>query len=85
MLAVRMPRFDPDNTPVTLLRWLVADGEAVREGDPLALVEADKTVLELEAAADGVVAERCVGDGATVAPYTIIGWLAEPGDAEVDP
>lgn len=85
MLAVRMPRFDADGTPATLLRWYVEVGQEVGAGDALALVECDKATLELEAAADGALSQRLVPDGATVPPFTVLGWLAELGHPEDPP
>lgn len=72
-----MPRFDPDSTPVTLLRWLAREGEQVAEGQPLAMVECDKTTLELEAFAAGRLVERCVAAGETVRPFALLARLEE--------
>jgi pyruvate/2-oxoglutarate dehydrogenase complex dihydrolipoamide acyltransferase (E2) component len=38
-----------------LNEWLVADGDAVAEGQPIYLLESDKAVQEVEAPASGVV------------------------------
>lgn len=37
----------------TLAEWLVADGADVREGEPLYLLESDKSAQEVEAPASG--------------------------------
>jgi pyruvate/2-oxoglutarate dehydrogenase complex dihydrolipoamide acyltransferase (E2) component len=37
----------------TLSEWLVADGEAVTEGQLLYALESDKSILEIEAPASG--------------------------------
>ena len=37
----------------TLAEWLVADGAAVKEGQPLYALESDKSVQEIEAPASG--------------------------------
>lgn len=77
MIEVLMPRFDPDSTPATLLRWLAREGEQVAEGQPLAMVECDKTTLELEAFAAGRLVERCVAAGETVPPFALLARLEE--------
>ncbi len=38
---------------VTFIAWLVADGEAVAEGEQIYSVETEKVALEIEAAASG--------------------------------
>jgi pyruvate/2-oxoglutarate dehydrogenase complex dihydrolipoamide acyltransferase (E2) component len=37
----------------TLAEWLVADGAAVKEGDPLYALESDKSTQEVESPASG--------------------------------
>lgn len=38
---------------VVVLEWLKADGEAVTEGEPIVLLETEKTQTEIEAPATG--------------------------------
>lgn len=38
----------------TLAEWMVADGAAVKEGQPLYALESDKSVQEVESPATGV-------------------------------
>jgi pyruvate/2-oxoglutarate dehydrogenase complex dihydrolipoamide acyltransferase (E2) component len=38
---------------VVVLEWLKADGEAVAEGEPVVLLETEKTQTEIEAPATG--------------------------------
>lgn len=40
-------------TEGTLTEWLVADGTAVKEGQPIYALESDKSVQEIEAPASG--------------------------------
>jgi pyruvate dehydrogenase E2 component (dihydrolipoamide acetyltransferase) len=49
----------------TLLQWLIANGEPVSAGDPVAEVETDKATTELEAPAHGRLWHR-VAEGETV-------------------
>ncbi len=37
----------------TLAQWLVADGAEIREGEPLYVLESEKSVMEIESPATG--------------------------------
>lgn len=68
-LAVRAPDTvwdDVDDDVEGLLdEWLVAAGDAVRAGQPIAALMIVKTSFELEAPATGIIAEILVGKGET--------------------
>ncbi|WP_233434609.1 lipoyl domain-containing protein [Nocardia yamanashiensis] len=49
-----MPKLDVSMTAGTFLGWLVADGAAVAEGDPLYTVGTDKVETEIPAPTGGV-------------------------------
>jgi pyruvate/2-oxoglutarate dehydrogenase complex dihydrolipoamide acyltransferase (E2) component len=57
--AVTVPRLGEEMTQATLIRWLKAEGEPVRRGEPLYELDTDKVTQEVEAEADGVL--RIVG------------------------
>lgn len=58
-----------------IAEWLVADGAEVKEGDPLFLLEADKSTNEVEAPASGILhIEAEVGE--TYEVGTVIGYIA---------
>lgn len=62
-----------------LLAWLKAPGDAVRKGEPLAEIEGDKTNVELEALADGVLQEQLVAAGTTVPVGSVLGRIRGEG------
>ncbi len=62
-IQILMPALSPTMTEGTLARWLKAEGEAVRTGEPIAEVETDKATMEVEAADDGVLARILVPEG----------------------
>jgi pyruvate dehydrogenase E2 component (dihydrolipoamide acetyltransferase) len=85
---VRMPRLSDSMEEGTVVTWLVAEGDAVRRGQPLVEVETDKATMPYEAETDGVLLAILCGEGETAAlgaPIAIIGapgeTLAEPSDA----
>ncbi|TQC45215.1 dihydrolipoamide acyltransferase [Rhodococcus sp. WS4] len=49
-----VPRIGVAVTEVTIEEWLVEDGTTVTEGDPILTVATDKTEVEIEAPASGV-------------------------------
>jgi pyruvate/2-oxoglutarate dehydrogenase complex dihydrolipoamide acyltransferase (E2) component len=56
----------------TIVRWLKRVGEHVEEGEPIAEVETDKTIVELEAPETGVLTAVEADAGTTVAVRTRI-------------
>ncbi|HEY1967536.1 MAG TPA: lipoyl domain-containing protein [Pseudonocardia sp.] len=48
-----VPRLGVSVKEVTIVEWLVADGDSVAEGDPILTVATDKTEVEIEAVANG--------------------------------
>lgn len=60
-------------------RWLVAEGERVKAGAPLAVVVLVKTSLEVTAPVDAVLERVAVAAGSTFARGAPIGYLREAG------
>ena len=63
-IEIRLPRLADSVTTVKFGAWLKQDGERVEAGEPVAEVETDKTTVELEAPAAGVLCDLRVGPGA---------------------
>lgn len=75
MATVTMPQMGFDMQEGTLVRWLKQPGDQVAKGEPIAEIETDKAVIEIEAFESGTVKELLVEEGATVpvgAPIMII-------------
>ena len=65
-----------------LVRWLKKEGDAIRRGDSLAEIETDKAVMELEAEADGRLADIVFGDGSPGVPVGMrIACILAEGEA----
>jgi pyruvate dehydrogenase E2 component (dihydrolipoamide acetyltransferase) len=76
-----MPRLSDSMEEGTIVRWLKADGDAVRRGDEIVEIETDKATMAYEAEADGTLS-ILVNEGTTAAvgtPIATIGVLT--GDA----
>ncbi|MCP2266470.1 biotin carboxylase N-terminal domain-containing protein [Promicromonospora thailandica] len=63
--------------PGTLVRWLVADGETVADGQPVAVVEAMKMESRLVAEAAGTLA-HAAAEGAQLTPENPVAWVSPP-------
>lgn len=64
-----------------LVKWHKCEGDSVKQGDVFFEIETDKTVMEIEAASDGVVRKIFVLEGATaVAADTLLAELAINGE-----
>jgi pyruvate dehydrogenase E2 component (dihydrolipoamide acetyltransferase) len=74
---VFMEALSPTMEEGRLVKWLKAEGDAVKSGDTLAEVETDKAIMELVARGDGVLRKRMIEDGATAAVGTVIGVIAD--------
>ena len=69
-----------DMTEGTIAKWLVAEGEKVDRGDKLAEIETDKTVVEMEAYAEGLLRKIIVEEGSLVQVGTVIAYIGDAAD-----
>jgi len=60
---ILMPALSPTMEEGRLVKWLVAEGDRVSEGDLLAEIDMDKATLEFEATGEGVIGRILVGEG----------------------
>jgi pyruvate dehydrogenase E2 component (dihydrolipoamide acetyltransferase) len=79
MHEFKMPKLGADMDEGTLIDWNVAEGDRVRKGDIVAVVETAKGAIDIESFVDGTVSRIIVKPGTTVAVGTV---LAEFGDVE---
>ncbi|MFZ9396453.1 MAG: biotin/lipoyl-containing protein [Erythrobacter sp.] len=52
---IRIPKLGMSATEVTLAEWMFGDGEQVNVGDVIYTAETDKTTVEIEAQASGII------------------------------
>ena len=81
---VYMEALSPTMEEGRVVKWLTAEGGAVKAGDTLAEVETDKAVMELVARADGHLVKILVPEGQTVAVGTVVGYIGVPGETVGD-
>jgi len=63
---VRLPQWSMGMAEGTVAAWFKQVGDTVREGEELAEIEAEKTVMTLEAPVAGVISQLAVAEGETV-------------------
>ena len=52
---IRIPKLGMSATEVTLSEWMFGEGEQVAKGDIIYTAETDKTTVEIEAQASGII------------------------------
>lgn len=81
---LRMPEVATGATEAVLAEWLVAERAEFAAADPLATVETDKAMVDVEAEDAGVVLKTLVAPGAHVEVGAPIAVLGQPGEAVAD-
>ncbi|WP_182886085.1 2-oxo acid dehydrogenase subunit E2 [Microbispora sp. H10885] len=79
MTGFPVPKLNNNDTTYVLVEWLAEDGQAVRDGDPVVLLETSKATEEVVAPRDGVL-RRLLAEGAECEPGQVIAQLLGPGD-----
>jgi pyruvate dehydrogenase E2 component (dihydrolipoamide acetyltransferase) len=81
---VVMPKLGATMEEGTIVSWLVQIGETVKEGDPIAEIQTDKIVLEIEAETTGVLLKTLYDTGAVVKVHENIAYLGEENESVED-
>ena len=77
---VIMPALGVAQQTGTLLKWLKAEGQAVTKGEPLMEIETDKSTVEIEAAASGILSRVTAKAGDEVPVGQTIALILAPGE-----
>lgn len=75
-----MPALGVAQQTGTLLRWLKTEGQSVTKGEPLMEIETDKSTVEIEAAASGILSQLVAKAGDVVPVGQTIGLILTPGE-----
>src|SRR5881227_243867 len=76
-----MPQMGESIVEGTITKWLKKPGDQVQRYEPLFEISTDKVDAEIPAPASGVLQEIKVNEGATVQVNTVVGVIAEAGEA----
>ncbi len=78
---IRLPDLGEGIVDVTVVRWRVAVGAAIKSGDVILEVATDKVDTEVAAAADGVLLKVNFNAGELVPVTAVLGYLGVAGEA----
>jgi len=76
-----MPSLGADMDAGTITKWLVRPGDQVHRGDIVAVVQTDKSDIEVEIFEDGIVRDLAVPEGVRVSVGTVLAHVASATDA----
>lgn len=76
-----LPKQGLQMTEGFITRWLLKEGDAVKEGEPLFEMETDKLVITIDATCSGKLLKILYPEGSTVPITTVIAYVGEEGDA----
>jgi pyruvate dehydrogenase E2 component (dihydrolipoamide acetyltransferase) len=77
---VMMPKWGLTMKEGKVSRWLKAEADAIRKGEPLFEVETEKITNVVEATVDGMLFQIVVPAGTVVPVGTVVAVIAEPGE-----
>jgi pyruvate/2-oxoglutarate dehydrogenase complex dihydrolipoamide acyltransferase (E2) component len=78
-IEIRLPKLGLTMEEGTVDEWLLDDGAAVVVGMPILRLATDKIDVDVEAEAEGIL-HRAVGNGVTLEPGAVLGWLLSEGE-----
>lgn len=76
-----LPKQGLQMTEGFITRWLLKEGDMVKEGEPLFEMETDKLVITIDAACSGKLLKILYPEGSTVPITTVIAYVGEESDA----
>lgn len=80
-IDITLPSLSAGMEDAVIAKWLVAAGEPIRKGQPIAEVETDKATMELEAEADGILGRIAIADGQRADVGQIIATVLAQGES----
>ena len=81
---VMMPQLGESVVEGTVTKWLRAEGEGIREFEPLVEINTDKVDTEVPSPASGTVLKVYVPEGQTVRAGTLLAMIGQPGEVTLD-
>ena len=78
---IMMPDLAATADTITLIEWKVKPGDTVKRGQPLAAIETDKAVTELESVAEGTVLKLLAEDGDVIEVGEVIAYVGAAGES----
>lgn len=79
--SIIMPKTGMAMEEGVIIEWRVKEGDKISKGDVVALIETDKSTMELESDYDGVILAILGKAGETVPVTQVIAWVGQSGEA----
>jgi len=79
-IEIYMPKIGRSMQEGTLIEWLKKEGDAVTVDEPIARIETNKVVTDLEAAGNGTLGNILVQAGSVVQISTVLAYIYAPGE-----
>lgn len=79
--TIFMPKLGATMEEGTIVSWMIEEGGFVEEGDPIAEIQTDKIILELEAETSGYLLKQLYPEGTAIGVNEPIGYLGEEGES----
>jgi pyruvate dehydrogenase E2 component (dihydrolipoamide acetyltransferase) len=76
-----MPKVDMDQETGTVVEWQKQNGEEVKEGEIILVIETDKVAIDIESPASGILDGISAKVGDVVPIGTVIAYILEPGES----
>ena len=77
---ITMPKLGESVVEGTISKWLVEEGDQVRQYDPILEITTDKVDAEIPCSTNGTILKLLVSEGDIVKVGGLLGWIGEPGE-----
>jgi pyruvate dehydrogenase E2 component (dihydrolipoamide acetyltransferase) len=77
---VIMPKVDMDQETGTVVEWLKQEGDQVKQGESILVIETAKVAIEVESPASGILAGIQASPGEEIPIATTIAYIVQPGE-----
>ena len=78
---VIMPKVDMVMETGTFVEWLIQEGQAVKKGDPLFVINTEKAAIEVESPEDGILAGVTAKLDDVIPVTEVIAYILAPGES----
>jgi pyruvate/2-oxoglutarate dehydrogenase complex dihydrolipoamide acyltransferase (E2) component len=75
LVSVYMPKYGMTMEEGVIVEWLVKEGDVVKAGDSIAVIETEKVETELESPATGTIVEISVATDTEIPVGDIIAYI----------
>jgi pyruvate dehydrogenase E2 component (dihydrolipoamide acetyltransferase) len=79
-VEVIMPKIDEDMKEGKIVDWVKHEGEMIKRGDTLFVIETEKVIWEVQAEGSGVLSKLMASVGAIVPVGRVVAYILKPGE-----